>query len=228
MLVLTGTGAMLILINNRLGGYAAHLSTDNISSLPETKMVSDAHFNPCLFIICVAARICFWNIAVYHIFQYWKVIASFCHYNCNKTGFFLLSVSTMAWFSHIMLKVLFFNIIYKECHFISTEYIYIYMYVFFFFVKHFHHIKQGCLQLTVKHKYKIFARKKIGWCVQSIWYSTISFLCVMWVIWFAIKLELLNMLYKKGNKIQWRYSPTGPWPTERPASVSEASANFCG
>ena len=28
--------------------------------------------------------------------------------------------------------------------------------------------------------------------------------------------------------IQWRYSPTGPWPTERPPQVSEASANFCG
>jgi hypothetical protein len=28
--------------------------------------------------------------------------------------------------------------------------------------------------------------------------------------------------------IQWRYSPTGPWPTERPPPVSEASANFCG
>ena len=70
--------------------------------------------------------ICFWNIAVYHIFQYWKVTASFCH--CNKTVFFLLSVSTMAWFSHVMVKVLFFNIVYKECHFISTEYIY----VFFF------------------------------------------------------------------------------------------------
>jgi len=27
--------------------------------------------------------------------------------------------------------------------------------------------------------------------------------------------------------IQWRYSPTGPWPTERPPPVSEASANFC-
>ena len=29
-------------------------------------------------------------------------------------------------------------------------------------------------------------------------------------------------------KIQWRYSPTGPWPTERPPQVSEASANFYG
>ena len=28
--------------------------------------------------------------------------------------------------------------------------------------------------------------------------------------------------------IQWRYSPTGSWPTERPPPVSEASANFCG
>ena len=28
--------------------------------------------------------------------------------------------------------------------------------------------------------------------------------------------------------IQWRYSPTGLWPTERPPPVSEASANFCG
>ena len=28
--------------------------------------------------------------------------------------------------------------------------------------------------------------------------------------------------------IQWCYSPTGPWPTERPPPVSEASANFCG
>jgi len=28
--------------------------------------------------------------------------------------------------------------------------------------------------------------------------------------------------------IQWRYSPRGPWPTERPPLVSEASANFCG
>ena len=28
--------------------------------------------------------------------------------------------------------------------------------------------------------------------------------------------------------IQWRYSPRGPWPTERPPPVSEASANFCG
>ena len=26
---------------------------------------------------------------------------------------------------------------------------------------------------------------------------------------------------------QWRYSPTGPWPTERPPPVSEASANIC-
>ena len=128
LVLLTGTGGMLILINNRLGGCAVHLSTDNISSLPENMMVSDAHCNPCLFIICMAARICFWNIAVYHIFQYWKVIAPFCHYNCNKTVFFLLSVSTMAWFSHVMVKVLFFNIVYKECHFISTEYIY----VFFF------------------------------------------------------------------------------------------------
>ena len=25
---------------------------------------------------------------------------------------------------------------------------------------------------------------------------------------------------------QWRYSPTGLWPTERPPPVSEASANF--
>jgi len=32
----------------------------------------------------------------------------------------------------------------------------------------------------------------------------------------------------KKKKIQWRYSPTGPWPTERPPPVSEASANFCG
>jgi hypothetical protein len=29
-------------------------------------------------------------------------------------------------------------------------------------------------------------------------------------------------------QIQWRYSPTGPWPTERPPPVSKASANFCG
>jgi len=28
--------------------------------------------------------------------------------------------------------------------------------------------------------------------------------------------------------IQWRYSPTGLWPTERPPPVSEASANFYG
>ena len=28
--------------------------------------------------------------------------------------------------------------------------------------------------------------------------------------------------------IQWCYSPTGLWPTERPPPVSEASANFCG
>ena len=27
---------------------------------------------------------------------------------------------------------------------------------------------------------------------------------------------------------QWRYSPTGLWPTERPPPVNEASANFCG
>jgi hypothetical protein len=32
----------------------------------------------------------------------------------------------------------------------------------------------------------------------------------------------------KINKIQWRYSPTGPWPTEWPPPVNEASANFCG
>ena len=30
------------------------------------------------------------------------------------------------------------------------------------------------------------------------------------------------------NTIQWRYSPVGLWPTERPPPVSEASANFCG
>ena len=59
LVMLTETGAMLILFNNRLGGCAAHLFTDNISSLPETMMVSDAHCNPCLFIICMAARICF-------------------------------------------------------------------------------------------------------------------------------------------------------------------------
>jgi hypothetical protein len=34
--------------------------------------------------------------------------------------------------------------------------------------------------------------------------------------------------YRYNNMIQWRYSPTGPWPTERPPPVSEASANFCG
>ena len=28
------------------------------------------------------------------------------------------------------------------------------------------------------------------------------------------------------NLIQWCYSPTGLWPTERPPPVSEASANF--
>jgi hypothetical protein len=128
----------LILINNVLGGCAARLSTDSISSLPETVLVSDVHCNPCLVIIYMAARICFWNIVVYNIFQYWKVIASFCHYNCNKTVFFLLSLSTMAWFSHIMLKVLLFIIMYKESHFISIEYL-------FFFVRHFHYIKQGFL-----------------------------------------------------------------------------------
>ena len=31
---------------------------------------------------------------------------------------------------------------------------------------------------------------------------------------------------KCDNSIQWRYSPTGLWPTERPPPVSEASANF--
>ena len=28
-------------------------------------------------------------------------------------------------------------------------------------------------------------------------------------------------------RIQWRYSPIGLWPTERPPPVREASANFC-
>jgi hypothetical protein len=60
----------LILINNILGGCAAHLFTGNTSSLPETMLVSDVHCNPCLVIIYMAARICFSNIAVYHIFQY--------------------------------------------------------------------------------------------------------------------------------------------------------------
>ena len=30
------------------------------------------------------------------------------------------------------------------------------------------------------------------------------------------------------SHLQWRYSPTGLWPPERPPPVSEASANFCG
>ena len=46
----------------------------------------------------------------------------------TKQSFFLLSLSIMAWFSHIMLKVLLFNIVYKEPHFISIEYIYIYIF----------------------------------------------------------------------------------------------------
>jgi len=37
-------------------------------------------------------------------------------------------------------------------------------------------------KLTVKREYKTFARKKIGWCIQSIWYCMISFVCVMWVV----------------------------------------------
>jgi hypothetical protein len=139
LVLLTRKRAMLIIINSILGGFATHLSTDNISSLPETMLVSDVHCNPCLVIMYMAARICFWNVAVYHIFQYWKVIASFFHYNCNKIVFFLFSLSTMVWFSHIMLKVLLFNIVYKESHFISIEYLY------FWGVKHFHHIKQGFL-----------------------------------------------------------------------------------
>ena len=36
------------------------------------------------------------------------------------------------------------------------------------------------------------------------------------------------ILYIYSTNIQWRYSPTGSWPTERPPPVSEASANFCG
>jgi len=49
----------LILINNILGGCAAHLFIDNISFLAETVLVSDVHCNACLVIIYMAARICF-------------------------------------------------------------------------------------------------------------------------------------------------------------------------
>jgi hypothetical protein len=45
-------------------------------------------------------------------------------------------------------------------------------------------------------------------------------------------LETGYSFFKRNNilhtsVIQWRYSPTGLWPTERPPPVSEASANFC-
>ena len=39
---------------------------------------------------------------------------------------------------------------------------------------------------------------------------------------------ILTVILDPLIKIQWRYSPTGLWPTEQPPPVSEASANFCG
>ena len=44
----------------------------------------------------------------------------------------------------------------------------------------------------------------------------------------AATLQLVHSFLTFKKNIQWRYSPTGLWPTERPPSVSEASANFCG
>ena len=40
----------------------------------------------------------------------------------------------------------------------------------------------------------------------------------------GINLRVLKPTYN----IQWRYIPTGLWPTERPPPVSETNANFCG
>jgi hypothetical protein len=47
---------------------------------------------------------------------------------------------------------------------------------------------------------------------------------------FYVFVQGAGYFFKQNIKIQiqWRYSPTGLWPTERPPPVSEASANFCG
>ena len=57
-------------------------------------------------------------------------------------------------------------------------------------------------------------------CVENVNYILILYVCTV--------LQLYKNMEFVVFVIQWRYSPTGPWPTERPPPVSEASANFCG
>jgi hypothetical protein len=48
------------------------------------------------------------------------------------------------------------------------------------------------------------------------------------VVVYCHKRPIRNSNSNIQSRIQWHYSPTGLWPTERPPPVSEASANFCG
>ena len=72
-------------------------------------------------------------------------------------------------------------------------------------------------------------------CIASQILCPLSYVLTFWrrnYFFFNFSTTCILNVNNTGTKyvplIQWRYSPTGPWPTERPPPVSEASANFCG